>query len=135
MPHLQQEIWRILLIDQNPFKQNLRATVLRNYEIEVHTAATARDAEVLWTTNAYDLILLAAIEHPPETVSEKIRKVRPRQRIALLVGAPTYIREVGGIPRRLPRVAPLPLRVMEEASARPQWQEMIQRMISGPLQS
>jgi len=31
---------RILLIDQNRTKQELRATILRNYEIEVHTAST-----------------------------------------------------------------------------------------------
>jgi len=138
MLHLHRETWRILLIDQNPFKQNLRASILRNYEVEVHTAASACEAETLWTSTPYDLILLAALEHSPEAaaLSEKVRRLRPRQRIALLVGAPAFIREVGGIPRRIPRLAPLlTTSLLPVEEARPQWQEMVLRMISSPLQS
>ncbi|HKS73651.1 MAG TPA: hypothetical protein VJQ82_10680 [Terriglobales bacterium] len=131
MLHLHRDTWRILLIDQNPFKQNLRATILRNYEVEVHTAASAVDAEGLWTANTYDLVLLAAMEHPAEMIAAKIRRVRPRQRVAFLVGAPTYLREMGGIPRHEPRVTPVSPRKIEDAAMRPQWQAMMQRIING----
>jgi CheY-like chemotaxis protein len=135
MLHLQCDSKRILLIDQNPFKQNLRATILRNYEIEVHTATSAFDAEGLWLANKYDLILLAATESSSQAVTDQIRRVRPRQRIALLVGAPAYIQEVGGITRRMPRVTAMPSREVAEVVMSPQWQEMVQRMITGRLAS
>jgi len=135
MVHLHRDSWRILLIDENPFKQDLRATILRNYEIEVHTAANLADAQHLWTNNLYDLILLAAAENSPEamTLPIEIRRSRPRQRIGLLVGAPTYIREIGGIPQRPPRISPPapssfapPIMGLE---SRPQWQAMIHPLI------
>jgi len=135
MVQLQRDTWRILLIDENPFKQNLRATILRNYEIEVHTASTLSDAQNLWISNLYDLVLLAAAENSPEAVAlpAEIRKSKPRQRIGLLVGAPTYIREVGGIPKRVMRLnAPPPSSFAPEMvglQSQPQWQEMIQRWL------
>jgi CheY-like chemotaxis protein len=136
MVHLHPDTRRVLLIDQNPFKQNLRATVLRNYEIEVHTAANARDAESLWISNLYDLILLAAPVDSEEAIAlpDQIRKNKPRQRIALLVGAPHYIREVGGTPKRLPRAHPMPPDSFTTSlveTARPQWQ-MIEHIMSRP---
>ena len=104
MVQLQRDTWRVLLIDENPFKQNLRATILRNYEVEVHTATTLTDAQNLWINNLYDLVLLAAAENSPEALAlpAQIRKSKPRQRIGLLVGAPAYVREVEGIPKRVP---------------------------------
>lgn len=135
MVQLQRDTWRILLIDENPFKQNLRATILRNYEIEVHTASTFTDAQNLWINNLYDLVLLAAAEDSPEAVAlpEQIRKSKPRQRIGLLVGAPTYIREVGGIPKRVVRVgAPPPSSFGPETvglHGPPQWPEIIHRLL------
>jgi response regulator RpfG family c-di-GMP phosphodiesterase len=135
MVHLQRDTWRVLLIDQNPFKQNLRATILRNYEIEVHTASTLTDAQNLWINNLYDLVLLAAAENSPEAVAlpEQIRKSKPRQRIGLLVGAPTYVRELGGIPRRAARVSSPPSSIFAPElvglQTQPQWQEMIQRWL------
>lgn len=131
----QRDTWRILLIDENAFKQNLRATILRNYEIEVHTANTLLDAEKLWINNLYDLVLLAAAEESPEalTLALQIRKSKPRQRIGLLVGAPSYIREVGGIPKRVVRVSPPPPSSFAPEimgmNGRPQWQAMIHRLI------
>lgn len=135
MVHLQPDTWRVLLIDKNPFKQNLRATILRNYEIEVHTACSLTDAQNLWTHNLYDLVLLAAAEDSPEAVTlpAEIRKHKPRQRIALLVGAPPYIREVGGIPKRVTRATSPPPAIFAPRLAgprrQPQWQEMIHRLL------
>ena len=135
MVQLQRDTWRVLLIDENPFKQNLRATILRNYEIEVHTATTLTDAQNLWINNLYDLVLLAAAENSPEALAlpEQIRKSKPRQRIGLLVGAPTYIREVGGIPKRVARVNPAPpssfAAEVVGLRSQPQWQEIIHRLL------
>jgi CheY-like chemotaxis protein len=56
MTRLNQDHRRILLIDQNRTKQNLRATILRNYEIEVHTADNPREASALWTRYSYELV-------------------------------------------------------------------------------
>jgi hypothetical protein len=98
MTRLNQDHRRILLIDQNRTKQNLRATILRNYEIEVHTADNPREASALWTRYSYELVLLAAPEDSEEAVevSARIRQVHPRQRIGLLVGPPVFIRDFGG---------------------------------------
>lgn len=136
MVHLQRDTWRVLLIDNNPFKQNLRATILRNYEIEVHTASSLTGAQDLWTHNLYDLVLLAAAEDSPEAVAlpAEIRRHKPRQRIALLVGAPTYIREVGGIPKRATRVSAPPPSIFAAGLVglrqQPPWQAMIHRLLS-----
>jgi response regulator RpfG family c-di-GMP phosphodiesterase len=135
MVYLQRDTRRILLIDANSFKANLRAAILRNYEIEVHTATTLPDAKSLWQNNLYDLILLAAAEDSPEAVALplQIRKIKPRQRIGLLVGAPNYVREVGGIPKRVVRTdAPPPLSFtppLVQMQSGMHWQEMIQRLI------
>jgi hypothetical protein len=101
MTRLNQDHRRILLIDQNHIKQNLRATILRNYEIEVHTASNLTDAAALWTRYLYNLVLLAAPENSEEAVAAtaQVRQVHPRQRIGLLVGPPVFIRELGGVRR------------------------------------
>jgi CheY-like chemotaxis protein len=136
---------RILLIDQNPTKQTLRATTLRNYEIEVHTASNVTDAASLWRRHLYDLVLLAALENSEEaaTVSAQIRKINPRQRIGLLVGPPVFVLELGGTrePRRR-KVASIrqvfPSGVVEDPSIPvpvPQpsalhWQEMVRKLVT-----
>jgi CheY-like chemotaxis protein len=136
---------RILLIDQNPTKQTLRANILRNYEIEVHTASSVADAASLWRRHLYDLVLLAAQENSEEagTVSAQIRRIYPRQRIGLLVGPPVFVLELGG--KREPRrrkVASirqvLPSRIVEDHGIpvpvpqpySPHWQEMIRRLVT-----
>jgi len=141
---------RILLIDQNRTKQNLRATILRNYEIEVHTASNLRDAAALWTRYFYNLVLLAAPENSDEAVAvtAQVRQVHPRQRIGLLVGPPVFIRELGGVRRPARRkarsismVSPGPdledltvpvlvPQALSPNSSAPQWQEMIRRLVT-----
>jgi CheY-like chemotaxis protein len=137
---------RILLIDQNRIKQNLRANILRNYEIEVHTANSITEAATLWTRHCYDLVLLAAHETSEEAtaVSAQIRRINPRQRIGLLVGPPIFVRELGGMRRAASRRKAvsirkiLPSHSVEGSSApvssphasSPQWQEMIRRLVT-----
>jgi CheY-like chemotaxis protein len=136
---------RILLIDQNPTKQTLRANILRNYEIEVHTASNVMNAAGLWRRHLYDLVLLAAQPNSDEasTVSAQIRKVNPRQRIGLLVGPPVFVLELGGTPEprrrkaasihqvrpnRIAGSSSLPVSPLQPSA--PHWQEMIRKLVT-----
>jgi len=132
---------RILLIDQNRTKQELRATILRNYEIEVHTASTVTEAATLWTTCSYDLVLVAAQEKSEEAlaVTARIRGIKPGQRIGLLVGPPTFVRELGGRRRKAASAAKAsPSRVVDDSNVAvsvlhtppAQWQEMISKLVT-----
>jgi CheY-like chemotaxis protein len=136
MTHLYNDHRKILLIDQNVAKQKLRATVLRNYEIEVHTASSIPDAASFWKTHCYDLVLLAAQENSEEAlaVSAQIRAIHPRQRIGLLVGPPALVQELGGKRKKAESISEvLPRPAVEnraEAVSPPQWQEMVRRVVS-----
>ena len=142
MSHLYSDRRKVLLIDQNPFKQNLRATMLRNREIEVHTAESIAHAESLWRTGSHDLVLLAAGEESEESrlLPAQIRQTSPQQRIALLVGPPVYLREVARQTKKkvcaaaaetsqkggfAPPISPLDL-----GTPSPQWQQMMQRVVA-----
>jgi len=86
----------VLLIDRNPLKQQLRATVLRNCEIDVHATDHLTEAQTLCRIHRYDMILLAADgESDAALISSELWKVSPRQRIALFVGPPKYLQEIG----------------------------------------
>lgn len=141
MTYLHQDHRRILLVDQNRTKQTVRATILRNYEIEVHTASSITDAATLWKAYSYDLVLLAAQENSEEaaTLSAQIRASKPRQRIGLLVGPPTFVRELGGRRRKAASLGEVsPSRAVESPSlsvsappaSSPQWQVMVRKLVS-----
>jgi hypothetical protein len=86
----------VLLIDRNPLKQNLRATVLRNYEIDVRTTDNLTEAQRLCRIQRYDMILLATDgDADAALISSELWKVSPRQRISLFVGPPKYLQEIG----------------------------------------
>ena len=132
---------RILLIDQNRTKQNLRATILRNYEIEVHTTDRLADAGTLCARHLYDLVLLAAQENSTEVlaVSARIREISPRQRIGLLVGPPSFVQEIGGTRKKASSIRHIPTSyaagnsrepVSSSYPSSPQWQEMIRKLVS-----
>jgi len=134
MTHLYRDQRRVLLIDENPRKLNLRAGILRNHEVEVHTASGLAEAARLWTIIPYDLVLLAVPENSGAAVeaTEQIRKSKPRQRLGLLVGPPAYIREVGQTPKKCTvRDSPnSPVQAITEALPAPQWGEMVQKVVS-----
>jgi hypothetical protein len=136
MSHLYLDHRRILLIGENARQLNLRAAVFRNHEIEVHTASTLSHAS-LWKTIPYDLVLLATPEDCAEgaQITAQIRESKPRQRIALLVGPPAYIKEVGRParkPQRVTRDSHQPTVAPDgERVASPQWQLMVQKVVSG----
>src|SRR5215467_3779087 len=87
---------RVLLIDSDVVRQKMRASALRNFDVEVHTTGSTHEAEFLCAVNTYDLVLLAG-EHDPSLFSEEVRKLRPQQRVAALVGAPMFVQEIGGV--------------------------------------
>lgn len=133
--HLYCDQRRILLIDQDPRKQNLRATVLRHHEIEVHTAHGLSEAESLWKTHSYDLVLLAAqeVSDVASMVSAQIREIKPQQRIGLLVGPPAYVRELGGVRRKAASVkksSPIDLgQNLPVETAPSQWRQMVGKVV------
>jgi CheY-like chemotaxis protein len=148
MIHLYNDRRKILLIDQNRIKQKVRATILRNYEIEVHTANSVAEAASLSTKHAYDLVLLAAQADSEEAaaLSAQIRASRPRQRIGLLVGPPAFIRELrvgrAAVRKKVVSIQDSTSRAVETSSplsssphvsspqSSPQWQEMIRKLLS-----
>ena len=125
----------VLLIDSDVLRQQLRAAALRNCEIDVHAAGSIAEAERLMRVYAYDLVLFAAQENSIEAsvLCAELRRRRPRQRIALLVGAPHYLREVGGNAGSTnradkPRTARL---VIHDSYQRPtHWQLMMEHLLA-----
>jgi len=126
---------KVLLIDGDSFKQQIRAVALRRSEVEVHTASNIVDAGRLCRQNSYDLVLLAAEQRSTEAAAlcQEVEKIRPQQRIALLVGAPDYVREVS---RKRPRTRPSRPRlaarpVIDPSAAQPtQWLVMLDRFLA-----
>ena len=80
-------------------------------------------------------VLLAAQENPEEAlaVCAQIREIKPRQRIALLVGPPAFIRELGGKRKKaesIREVLPSPAaEIPSEPVSAPQWQETVRRLV------
>ena len=141
MTHLYSDQRRILLVDQNPTTQNRRATILRTYEIEVHTASSVEEAASLSKRHTYDLVLVAAQENSEQAgaLYTQIRAIRPRQRIGLLVGPPVFVRELGGRRRKAASIGEISRsRAVENSTmpvpappaSSPQWQEMIRRLVT-----
>jgi response regulator RpfG family c-di-GMP phosphodiesterase len=125
---------KVLLIDHDSRRQQLRAVALRNCEIEVHTAVNIDDAARLARAHFFDLVLLAAEGDALEAqlLCAELKKGKSR-RIALLVGAPHYVRELW---RQRKDAASsekhLPLRVTV-GTTRPQpthWHVMMERLLA-----
>ena len=96
----------------------------------LHTASDAADAGRLWRAHAYDLVLIAAHENSDETASlcSELRKSRPKQRIALLVGKPQYIREIG---RKRTETQPSPrLAIGTTQRQATHWDVMMERLLA-----
>ena len=135
MSYLYKDERRILLIDADVRKRNLRTAVLRNHEFEVHTAASLMEAAPLWRTIPYDLVLVADPQRA-ESVAwiTQIRDDKPNQHIGLLVGPPSYIQEVDRPsaktgPARRKQVGSIPSTSVEGPAAT-QWQKTIYALVS-----
>jgi len=81
----------VLIIDGNEAMQKLRASVLRIRGVQVHTAESVTEAELLWVPDFFDLVLLDVRQRSKEAVAflRPIRRQHPGQRISFLVGPPT----------------------------------------------
>jgi len=125
---------KVLLIDHNSHRQQLRAAALRNCEVEVHTAFNINDAARLARAHFFDLVLLAAEEDSLEThlLCAELKKSKSR-RIALLVGAPNYVQEL--VRRRkdaasLEKHLPLTVTIGTTAPQPTQWHVMMERLLA-----
>jgi hypothetical protein len=125
----------VLLIDRDPLKQQLRATVLRNCEIDVHTTDNLTEAQRLCRIRRYDMILLAADgDSDASLISGELWKVSPRQRIALFVGPPKYLQEMGG--RQSQQSASQPnrfarrLHLVDPQPQATQWRAFLDRLLA-----
>lgn len=136
MAHLHSDHRRILLLDHNSIKLNLRATVLRNYEIEVHTATGVKDAESFWNSYCYDLVLLDAQDSEEATkICAQIREKNPAQRIGLLVGPPAFVQELGALRKKAKSVSRISPEKFDQPAispnaSTPQWQETVRKVVS-----
>lgn len=135
MPYLYKDERRILLIDADVRRRNLRTAVLRNHEFEVHAAAGLMEATPLWKTIPYDLVLVADPQHADSAaLITQIRDDKPNQRIALLVGPPSFIQEVGRVspkakPSQRRRIKSIPSPSLDGPAAT-QWQRTIYAVVS-----
>lgn len=92
LPNLEDK--KVLLIDRCQATRDVRAAILRNHGVEVHTAESLQGARFLWQPKVYDLILLDVRRHVPGEALEfyeQIKEASPRQRFAFLVGRPVYL--------------------------------------------
>lgn len=121
---------KVLLIDCDSMKQKLRAAALRNCDVEVHSTSDAADAGRLLRAHAYDLVLIAAEENSEEAAAlcSELKKSKPKQRIALLVGAPQYLREIG---RKRTETQPSPrLAFRTTQTQATHWHVMMERLLA-----
>lgn len=82
----------VLIIDGNEGMQKLRARVLRSRGVHVHTAKSVTEAALLWVPDFFDLVLLDVRERSKAMEFWRtVRRQHPGQRIAFLVGPPTYL--------------------------------------------
>jgi hypothetical protein len=94
----------VLLVDCDLRMRQLRQTIFTNREIDVRLAVSLPYAHTLCRAQRYDLVLLSG--HGSDEVSrfcENLWETLPKQRIALLVGPPTYLREMRAKRHSAPR--------------------------------
>lgn len=112
---------KVLLIDRRHVTRELRASVLRSHGVAVHVAEELSTARLLWHPNVYDLVLLDVRRYSPGEVLEfydQIQDTTPRQRVASLVGPPSYLSPAW------------PQAAVAEDVARGQWGETVRRFLA-----
>ena len=92
-PFIRLDKKKVLLADSLARARNLRATLMRSHLVDVDVASNMPEALELWKTNAYHLVLVAPRETPGAALDfwQEIKRDKPRQRVAFLVGSPAYI--------------------------------------------
>ena len=84
---------KVLLADSLAKARNVRATLMRSRLVDVDVASNMFEALELWRTNIYNLVLVAPRENPGAALEfwQEIKRDKPRQRVAFLVGSPAYV--------------------------------------------
>ncbi len=91
LPHCSE---RVLLVDCFQPTRDVCANILREHGIDVDNAEHLEEARFLFQSVRYDLVLLNIRRYPPAEAlvfCRIIKDIDPDQRIALLVGPPSYI--------------------------------------------
>ena len=112
---------KVLLIDSCQATCDVRAAVLRSHGVEVHAAEEISAARFLWQPNIYNLVMLDVRRYSPgETLEfyEQIKQANPRERVAFLVGPPTYLSLTW------------PGEVFAEDASSGQWGETVRRFLA-----
>jgi CheY-like chemotaxis protein len=95
---------KVLLADSFAKARNLRAALMRKRLVDVDVASNMPEALELWRTNAYHLVLVAPRENPAAALElwQEIKRDKPRQRVAFLVGSPAYVSLTWAAESRVP---------------------------------
>ena len=83
----------ILLMDANPDRCALRRKIMALYGVEVVGACDLAEAASIWHLDPYDMVLIdiRRDHHGCIAWRDEIKKERPQQIVAFLVGKPEYI--------------------------------------------
>jgi len=84
---------RVLLVDGYATKRDLRSKIMRKLGLDVDCAADITAARALWQADSYSLVLLD-VRNDAVNVQEfyeELRKAKPPQSVAFLVGKPEYL--------------------------------------------
>jgi hypothetical protein len=84
---------RVLLVDTSQPKRELRAEVMRKFGMDVDCAADVDEARSWWRADFYDLVLINMEKSREyrDKFCDDIRRAKPPQRLAFLVGQPEYL--------------------------------------------
>lgn len=82
----------ILLVDSNPATRDSRAKAMENRGLNIHIAMSSGEAVSRFSAGVYDLVLIDLGQRDrAERLAHDLRLIRPRQRVAFLVGGPKYV--------------------------------------------
>ena len=83
----------ILLVDDDSKMRSLRAIMLSTHGYEVELASSSAEAHLSWEATRPDLVLVAFARYRAGTLEflERIKRVRPQQRIAFVNGESLHL--------------------------------------------
>ncbi len=95
----------ILLVDSNPITRGSRAKAMEKRGLNIQVAASSGEALSRFSSGTYDLVLIdLGHRDRAERLAQDLRLIRPRQRVAFLVGGPKYV-ITSPLRKPLPRAA------------------------------
>jgi CheY-like chemotaxis protein len=83
----------ILLVDDDSKMRSLRAIMLSTHGYEVESVSNSAEAHLCWEATRPDLVLVAFARYRAGTLEflERIKRVRPQQRIAFVNGESLHL--------------------------------------------